>query len=240
MCMYADVNPPTRLSPTTIRNRIVEFKLFRAGDLLDNDGNWRVHPLYQREALEGRLEEVGITDVLKVYYSPRAGGRPVIIDGHLRKSVDPSLTWPAVVLDLDDDEADDELAFHDALTGWAEINPLKLDALLAKARAENERVAAARDRLAGQIAEQVQIAKRALGDPTAAPARGTFYEGARLAPCVKVTVAIGDDLATVEQALRATGLKNRAAALGAICAFYLQMNGGRTAAAPPAEPDAGE
>ncbi len=220
----------TQLNPKAIRNRIVEFTTIRAGDLLDHDGNWRVHPLYQREALEGRLEEVGITDVLKLYRSARAGGRPVIIDGHLRKSVDVDIHWPAVVLDLSDEEADDELAFHDAITGWAQTNPLALNALLEQARAENDKTQAARDRLAESIAEQVQIAKRALGDPTAAPANEARFGSYRLAPAVKVTVAIGDDLETVERAIRATGLKNRGAALGAICSFYIQMQGATGAA----------
>lgn len=215
--MLTSANPP-------YRNRVVEFITVRAGDLMDHDGNWRVHPLYQRAALEGRLETVGITDVLKLYRSARAGGRLVIIDGHLRKSVDPDVWWPAVVLDLTDEEADDELAFHDAIGGWAETNPLALQALLEKARADNEKVAAARERLSEQIAEQVEIARRALGDPAAKPAREGVYAGFKLAPSVKVTIAIGDDLATVERALRATGLKNRGAALGAICSYYIRMH----------------
>ena len=224
----------TQLNPRTIRNRIVEFTTVRAGDLVDHEGNWRVHPLYQREALEGRLEEVGITDVIKLYRSARNGGRLTVIDGHLRKSTDPDLIWPALVLDLDDDEADDELAFHDAIGAWAETNPMQLNALLAKARAANEKTQAARDRLAESIAEQVAIAKRALGDPTAEPARKGAYSGFGMAPAVKVTVAIGDDLATVERALKATGLKNRGAALGAICSFYIHMNGSAAADAAAA------
>ena len=213
----------TRINPKAVRNRIVEFTTVRAGDLVDNEGNWRVHPLYQREALEGRLEEVGITDVIKLYHSDRNGGRLTIIDGHLRKSTDPDIIWPALVLDL----SDDELAFHDAIGAWAETNPMQLNALLDKARAENEKTRAARDRLAESIAEQVAIAKRALGDPTAEPARKGVYSEFGMAPAVKVTVAIGDDLETVERALKATGLKNRGAALGAICSFYLQMNAGQ-------------
>lgn len=203
------------------RNRVVELITVRAAELLDHDGNWRVHPIYQRRALEGRLKQTGITDVLKVYRSTRAGGRLVIIDGHLRKSVDPDALWPAVVLDLTDEEADEELAFHDTIGAWAETNPLALQALLDKARQDNDEMADARRRATEQIAEQVQIAKRALGDPTAEKAGDTFYRDDRLAPSVKVTVAIGDDLATVERALRVTGLKNRGAALGTICRFYL-------------------
>jgi hypothetical protein len=225
----------TRPNPKSVRNRVVEMRLIRAGDLLDHDGNWRIHPLYQREALDGRLETVGITDVLKVYPSARAGGRLVIIDGHLRKATDPELYWPCVILDLDDEEADDELAFHDAIGAWAETNPIALNALLEKMRVENERVAAARDRLQESIADQVEIARRALGDPAAAPAREGVYGGFALAPSVKVTVAIGDDLATVERALKATGLKNRAAALGAICSYYIHMHEKGQAAAAEGE-----
>ena len=224
----------TVLKPATVRNRIVEFTTVRAGDLVDHEGNWRVHPLYQREALEGRLEEVGITDVIKLYRSARNGGRLTVIDGHLRKSAAPDTLWPVLVLDLTDEEADEELAFHDAIGAWAETNPMQLNALLAKARAANEKTQAARDRLAESIAEQVEIAKRALGDPAAEPARKGAYSGFGMAPAVKVTVAIGDDLETVERALKATGLKNRGAALGAICSFYIRMNGS------DADADAGE
>ena len=220
----------TRLDRRAVRNRVIEMKMVRAGDLMDHEGNWRVHPLYQRRALEGRLEAVGITDVIKAYHSPRRDGRLTVIDGHLRKETDPELVWPVLVLDLDDDEADDELAFHDAIGAWAETNPLALNALLAKARAANDKAEEARARLAEQIQAQVDIAKRALGDPTAAPATEAAYGGFKLAPAVKVTIAVGDDLATIERALKATGLKNRGAALGAICSFYIRMNGGDTAA----------
>lgn len=217
-----------------IRNRVVEMRLIRAGDLLDHDGNWRIHPRYQRDALDGRLETVGMTDVLKVYHSPRAGGRLVIIDGHLRKATDAELFWPCVILDLNDDEADDELAFHDAIGAWAEKNALALNALLEKVRDENEKTTAARARIAEEIQAQVDIARRALGDPNVAPRQPLFdTRDQRLAPAVKVTIAIGDDLETVERALKATGLHNRGAALGAICSYYIRMH------APGATADGG-
>lgn len=217
----------TQLNPKTVRNRVVEMILVRGGDLLDNDGNWRVHPLYQRSALEGRLEETGITDVLKVYRSARRGGKLTVIDGHLRKGLDPDIVWPAVVLDLDDEEADEDLAFGDAITGWAETNPLALQDLLERARSQNEKMRDANRRLQEQIAEQVAIARRALGDPNAPPKHDDpITDHYRLAPAVKLTVAVGDDLATVEQALKATGLKNRGAALGTICNFWLRMHEG--------------
>lgn len=207
-----------------IRNRVVEMRPVRAGDLSDHLGNWRVHPLYQKRALEGRLRQTGITDALKAYHSPRAGGALVLIDGHLRKADDPDTVWPVLILDLTDEEADDELAFHAPMASWAETNPLALQALIDRAITANEAAADARDRLASQIADQVAVARRALGDPDAPPKTSTINYKYGLAPSVKVTIAIGDDLETVERALKATGIQNRGAALGYICNHFLHTH----------------
>lgn len=210
---------------TPIRNRVIDMRLVRAGDLLDNAGNWRVHPLYQQRALDGRLEQTGITDALKAYHSDRAGGALTLIDGHLRRSRDPDATWPVLVLDLTDEEADDELAFHDTIGAWAEVNPLALNSLLEKARADNEAMTETRQRAADQIAEQVAIARRALGHPDATPRPSGSYDTIKLAPMVKAAFAVGDDLDTVERAIRATGITNRGAALGYICNYFIRSHG---------------
>lgn len=207
------------------RNRVTAMELIRAGDLLEHDGNWRVHPLYQRRALDGRLEQTGITDALKAYRSERNGGRLTLIDGHLRKSAAPDTLWPVLVLDLTDEEADEELAFHDAIGAWAETNPLALQALIDRARAANDEMSEARERLAGQIADQVAVAKRALGHEDAPPRGANSYDTIRLAPMVKAAFAVGDDLDTVERAIRATGIVNRGAALGYICNYFIRMHG---------------
>lgn len=208
-----------------IRNRVTEMTLVRAADLLEHDGNWRVHPLYQKRALDGRLQQTGITDALKAYHSARNGGRLTLIDGHLRKTAAPDTLWPVLVLDLTDEEADEELAFHDAVGAWAETNPLALQALIDKARAHNDAMSETRERLASQIADQVAVAKRALGQADAPPKPERAY-AFKLAPSVKVTIAIGDDLETVERALKATGIQNRGAALGYICNFFIRMHEG--------------
>lgn len=206
-----------------IRNRVVETRLIRAGDLLDNQGNPYIHPLFQQAAVEGSLEEVGIVDVLKVYPSARNGGKLTLLDGHLRKHVDPDLLWPCVILDLTDEEADAQLAVHNATGQWAEVNPLAMQALLDKANVANEKMQAAHGRLAEQIAEQVAIAQRALG-MDGAPAKRPRDFAFKLAPCVKVTIAIGDDLDTVERALKATGIQNRGTALGYICNHFIRTH----------------
>lgn len=213
------------MTTTPVRNRVVEMQLIRAGDLLDHDGNWRVHPLYQQRAIDGRLQQTGITDALKVYVSARAGGQLTLIDGHLRKGRDPDIVWPVLVLDLTDDEADEELAFHDTVGAWAETNPLALQALLDKAAARNEEMAEARERAAAQIADQVAVAKRALGHEDAPKREAGYSSGLRLAPMVNVAFAVGDDLYTVERAIRATGIRNRGAALGYICNYFIRMHG---------------
>lgn len=210
---------------STVRNRVVEMRLVRAGDLIGNDGNWRVHPLYQQRALDGRLEQTGITDALKAYHSARSGGALTLIDGHLRQSRDPETVWPVLVLDLTDEEADEELAFHDTIGAWAETNPLALQALLDKARVRNEAMAETRERAAGQIAEQVAVAKRALGHEDAPKRPENSYDTIRLAPMVKAAFAVGDDLDTVERAIRATGIQNRGTALGYICNYFVRMHG---------------
>lgn len=214
----------------TPRNRVIGMELIRAGDLMDHNGNWRVHPLYQQKALEGRLNQTGITDALKAYYSERNGGKLTLVDGHLRKSAAPDTIWPVLILDLTDEEADEELAFHDAIGAWAETNPLALQALLDKARADNEEMAAARGRLADEIADQVAVARRALGLEDAPPREANSYDTLGLAPMVKAAFLVGDDLDTVERAIRATGIHNRGAALGYICNYFIQMHG-----APPDE-----
>jgi hypothetical protein len=68
-----------------IRDRIQDFRRVAARDLLDNDGNPRLHPQAQRDALRGVLEQVGIAGALVAYDSERNGGKLTLIDGHLRK-----------------------------------------------------------------------------------------------------------------------------------------------------------
>jgi hypothetical protein len=50
--------------PTTIRDRIKEFRRVPARELLDNDGNPRRHPQAQRDAPRGVLEQVGVAAAL--------------------------------------------------------------------------------------------------------------------------------------------------------------------------------
>src|SRR5580765_1612008 len=64
---------------TRFRNRIVGHGSKSPEDFLANPDNWRMHPIYQQEALTGALEEVGW--VQTVLENVQTGH---MIDGHLR------------------------------------------------------------------------------------------------------------------------------------------------------------
>jgi hypothetical protein len=112
---------PRTTTPPRLRDRILDLRRIPARDLQDHQMNWRTHPQAQQDAMRGVLDELGIAAALLVYDSPRQGGL-CIIDGHLRKSLDPSQAWPCLVLDLDDDEAAYLLATHDPLGAMAEAS----------------------------------------------------------------------------------------------------------------------
>lgn len=113
---------------TDYKNRIVELRYVPASDLEPHPGNWRDHPREQVEALKGVLADVGIADALLAYQSERTG-KLTVIDGHLRKDAAPQ-TWPVLVLDVTDKEADFILATHDPLAALAQADAPALQALL--------------------------------------------------------------------------------------------------------------
>jgi hypothetical protein len=94
------------------QNRIVERTTVKASQLLNMAGNWRIHPEAQRAGMVGVLNEVGIIDALTVYQSEDG---LTVIDGHLRKSIDPEQEWPVDILDVSAEEADYILATKDPL-----------------------------------------------------------------------------------------------------------------------------
>jgi hypothetical protein len=87
-----------------IRDRVVELRRMRAGELLDHPLNWRAHTEKQGETLEAVLREVGWAGAALAY--PRdEDGKLVLIDGHLRKQLHPDRVIPVLVTDLNDAEA---------------------------------------------------------------------------------------------------------------------------------------
>src|SRR5947207_14776017 len=87
---------PSQLTPP--RNRIKEHRKVRAGDLVPHEWNFRFHPENQKAVLAGIYEEVGFARSLLAYELP--DGRLKLIDGHLRRDMDPGMEVDVEVLDV--------------------------------------------------------------------------------------------------------------------------------------------
>src|SRR5882724_3564754 len=91
------------MSEQPIRNRIKEHRRVRAGDLVPHEWNFRTHPELQRAALAALYAQVGFARSLLAY--ELSDGRLKLIDGHLRRDLDPDMEVDVEVLDVNDDEA---------------------------------------------------------------------------------------------------------------------------------------
>src|SRR6266436_3649831 len=103
---------------SSIRNRIKCHRRVRAGDLLPHELNFRLHPDAQRAALEALYAQVGFARSLLAYELP--DGRLKLIDGHLRRDLDPDMEVDVEVLDVNEDEARKLLLSIDPLASLAE------------------------------------------------------------------------------------------------------------------------
>lgn len=65
--------------PAPWRNRIVGHAMVDADQLLANPNNWRIHPRYQQDAIEGLLDDVGWLKSAQVNVSTQ-----FVLDGHAR------------------------------------------------------------------------------------------------------------------------------------------------------------
>jgi hypothetical protein len=87
----------------TTRNRIKAHRRVRAGDLVPHEFNYRFHPDNQKRALQALYDQVGFARSLLVYELP--DGRLKLIDGHLRRDLDPNMEVDVEILDVNDEEA---------------------------------------------------------------------------------------------------------------------------------------
>lgn len=113
------------------RNRKIETRRMRVGDVLPNPRNPKLHPDEQLAPLRDLLGTIGKLDDLKAYYSERAGGHLVFFDGHGRQELDPDETWDVDIYDLTDEEADLALMTFDPVARLARANQQRLDELYA-------------------------------------------------------------------------------------------------------------
>jgi hypothetical protein len=101
-----------------IRNRIKGHRRVRAGDLVPHEFNFRLHPEEQRAALRALYREVGFARSLLAYELP--DGRLKLLDGHLRRDLDPDMEVEVEVLDVGDAEARALLLSIDPLAALAQ------------------------------------------------------------------------------------------------------------------------
>jgi hypothetical protein len=112
---------------TPPRNRIKRHARVRCRDLVPHELNARVHPEAQRAALQALYDEVGFARSLLAYELP--DGRLKLIDGHLRRDMNPDLEVDVEVLDVNDVEARALLLSIDPLAQLADYDSATLDRL---------------------------------------------------------------------------------------------------------------
>src|SRR5262245_5739983 len=134
-----------------IRNRIKAHRRVRAGDLVPHEFNFRLHPEMQKAALQALYQEVGFARSLLAYELP--DGRLKLIDGHLRRDLDPDMEVDVEVLDVTDEEARVLLLSIDPLAALAESQEQIYQRLL---------------ELAPPVPEEVQAAWRAAAEASLA------------------------------------------------------------------------
>jgi len=116
-----------------VRDRILELRRVKAGDLAPHESNPRLHPEAQRKAVEGSLATLGQVAPLLAY---REGDRLKLFDGHLRAGLDPDQELTVALTDLTPAEARQALAILDPSAALAETNQAALDELLARMLAD--------------------------------------------------------------------------------------------------------
>jgi hypothetical protein len=112
---------------TPIRNRIKCHRRVRAGDLVPHEWNFRLHPDAQKDALLALYHEVGFARSLLAFELP--DGRLKLIDGHLRRDLDPDMEVEVEILDVNEDEARELLLSIDPLVALAQMQEQLYDRL---------------------------------------------------------------------------------------------------------------
>jgi hypothetical protein len=129
-----------------IRNRIKGHRRVRAGDLVPHELNFRLHPDVQRAALEALYKEVGFARSLLAYEMP--DGRLKLLDGHLRRDLDPDMEVDVEILDVNEDEARMLLLSIDPLAALADTQEQLHERLLEITPTDSEELKAAWQRAA--------------------------------------------------------------------------------------------
>src|SRR6516164_41987 len=132
-----------------IRNRIKSHRRVRAGDLVPHEWNFRLHPELQKAALHAIYQEVGFSRSLLAFELP--DGRLKLIDGHLRRDLDPNMEVDVEILDVTEEEACKLLLTIDPLAALAETQEQLHQRLLEQTPTDNDALAAAWEAAAAEV-----------------------------------------------------------------------------------------
>jgi len=122
-------------------NRIIKTGTVKAGELLANPNNWRIHPKGQQDVLSGMLGSIGfVAGVLINMRSDPSWGRDrnieTMVDGHLRAGLaldrGDDTEVPATWVDLVPEEEAAVLATLDPIAAMATTDDAKLAGLVAE------------------------------------------------------------------------------------------------------------
>lgn len=154
-----------------IRDRIRELRRVPRDKLRANPANWREHTDEQRTALNVVLERIGYAGA--VIAREDDAGELVLIDGHLRtEEAGPEDVLPVLILDVNEQEANELLLSYDPLGSMAIANSEKLALLLAESELDNEHLEATIRGLIKEEAHNVP-AMQDMPPPHVAPAVAT-------------------------------------------------------------------
>jgi hypothetical protein len=137
------------------QNRIVGSGEEAPDQLLANPKNWRTHPVNQREALRGALDQVGWVQQVMVN---RVTGH--IVDGHAR--VEEALsrgeaTVPVLYVELEPHEEDVVLATLDPIGALATRDDERLRMLLAEVEFDSEALREMTESVAGAVPDFLPV-----------------------------------------------------------------------------------
>lgn len=121
------------------RNRITRYDpAVPHHELTANPNNWRVHPRFQEQALEGVLDKVGWLGCALV--NEHTG---FVIDGHLRvaKAISEDTTVPVLYCDLSEEEEAIALATFDPIGALAVTDEAQFAQLTEGLQFDNEHLA---------------------------------------------------------------------------------------------------
>jgi len=155
-----------------MKNRIIETRKIRLGDIRINSANPRFHPQEQKDTLNAVTREVGWLGTPVAYYSERNGGALTYIDGNLRASQYQDEIVDVAITDLTDAEAQYALLTYDPIAGMAEIATENMDALLKSVQSGEEAV----QQLLSSLAVKAGLYEQAEQSTTESPVDGTEFD----------------------------------------------------------------